>query len=146
MRLLPAKSRHLLRAILVIGVLLSLTHVAAQDDSGEGRTTAGTTDGPAEIHLQRAGGVTSSSVELGQQLHLEVVITPGNDPVTGYTFYLAYDADVFSLVAGSGEGRHRRRCSKGGVRGAHRGISLAGVGCRDVYDSPYVSSRLFRWF
>jgi hypothetical protein len=104
MRSLSTKLRHLPRAILAMWVLTSSTLVSAQDDSDQDVATAGTTDGPAEIHLQRAGGVTSSSLELGQQLHLEVVITPGNDPVTGYTFYLAYDADVFSLVAGSGEG------------------------------------------
>ncbi|MBT5965608.1 MAG: T9SS type A sorting domain-containing protein [Gemmatimonadetes bacterium] len=110
MRLLPNRPRRLLRAFLAIWVLSSLAVAAAQDDAGQ---QAGTTDGPAEIRLQRAGDETSSSVELGQQLHLEVVITPGTDPVTGYTFYLSYDADVFSLVAASGEGSEAKPFADG---------------------------------
>lgn len=63
----------------------------------------GTISGPAEIRLQRAGEHPTHAVELGEQLQVEIIVTPGTDPVTGYTFYLAFDADVFSLVPAAGD-------------------------------------------
>jgi len=66
--------------------------------------TQGTIDGPAEISLRRADRELSGTVEVGEKLQVEVVITPGTDPVTGYAFYLAYDANVFSLDPAAGEG------------------------------------------
>ena len=59
----------------------------------------------AEISLRRADGQPLTSVELGESVELEVVIDAGDEELTGFSFYLAYDPAVFRVlppIAGGG--------------------------------------------
>ena len=52
-----------------------------------GRATATT------ISLRQAAGGSQFSVELGVKLELEVVVDTEGEDLTGYTFFIAFDAD-----------------------------------------------------
>ena len=52
----------------------------------------------AEIQLRRAGDVGQVTTELGEVIDLEIVIDPEGEEVTGYSFFVSFDSNVFRLV------------------------------------------------
>ena len=72
------------RAILYIFLLLGTL--------GLERATAAT------ISLRQVAGGSQFSVELGAQLELEVVVDTEGENLTGYTFFIAFDADILRPV------------------------------------------------
>ena len=52
----------------------------------------------ASLTVRRQGGESEFAAELGELLDMEVVIDAGSENVTGYTFFLSFDSDVFRLV------------------------------------------------
>ena len=61
----------------------------------------------ATINLRQAAGKSQFSVELGTKLELEVVVDTEGEDLTGYTFFISFDADVLRPVrqaSGENEG------------------------------------------
>ncbi len=52
----------------------------------------------ARIEVRRSDGQSQFSVELGQIVDMEIIIDAEGEELTGYSIFLSYDADVFSLV------------------------------------------------
>ena len=76
------------RAILYIFLLLGTL--------GLERATAAT------ISLRQVAGSSQFSVELGAQLELEVVVDTEGENLTGYTFFIAFDAEILRPVQQQG--------------------------------------------
>jgi hypothetical protein len=57
---------------------------------------------PAEISIRRVDGEPLTTIELGERIELEVAIDAGSAEISGFTFYLSYDSDVFRLLEPSG--------------------------------------------
>ncbi len=55
-------------------------------------------DAAARAEVRRADGESAFSAELGSVIDVEVFIDSGDEELTGYSLFLSYDADVFSLV------------------------------------------------
>ena len=50
------------------------------------------------ITVQQQGGAAQFVARIGEVLDLEVLVDAGDEELTGYTFFLSYDAQVFGLV------------------------------------------------
>ena len=52
----------------------------------------------ASLTVRRQSGESEFAAELGELLDMEVVIDAGSEEITGYTFFLIFDSDVFRLL------------------------------------------------
>lgn len=55
-------------------------------------------DAAARAEVRRADGANAFSAELGSVVDMEVFIDSGDEALTGYSLFVSYDAEVFSLV------------------------------------------------
>ena len=54
--------------------------------------------GAAEIQLRRTDGQSQLTAELGEVIDFEVVIDPGEEEITGYSFWVSFDSRSLRLV------------------------------------------------
>ena len=59
---------------------------------------ASTVEAAARAEVRRADGETAFSAELGSVVDMEVFIDGDGQELTGYSLFISYDAQVFSLV------------------------------------------------